>query len=134
MRVAIRLLLEQPRLATCLDSPPGFGDLEQPGVELLGELLELLRQRPDINTAGILEHWRGKPEERHLARLATTPLEIPEAGLDPEFRGAIRRLEEQRAAQRMQQLLSRGQALSGPDKDELKQLLASRHPPSGQAR
>jgi DNA primase len=136
VRVAIRLLLEQPELGASAENPAAFSDLDLPGVDLLVELLELLQRRPHINTAGVMEHWRGRPEERHLAQLAVTPLEVPGEGLQQEFLGAIQRLTEQRAAQRMQQLLSldHGSGLSGPEKQELKQLLASRHPQPGEAR
>ena len=136
VRVAIRLLLEQPELSACVEDPTAFSDLELPGIELLIELLEMLQRHPHLNTASILEHWRGRPEERHLAQLAATPLEIPGDGLQQELRGAIQRLTEQRAAQRMQQLLSmdHGSGLTDTEKQELKQLLAARHPMQGQTR
>jgi DNA primase len=41
-----------------------------PGVALLEELLELLQTQPLASTGAILEHWRGREESRHLARLA----------------------------------------------------------------
>ncbi|MDT8387225.1 MAG: DNA primase [Thiogranum sp.] len=129
VRVAIRLLLEQPKLSACVQDLNAFRDLDMPGVDLLTELVEMLRQHPHLHTAGILEHWRGRPEERHLAQLAVMPLEVSD-GLQQEFEGAIQRLAEQRAAQRMQQLLSldHGAGLTDPEKQELKQLFAARHP------
>ena len=47
----------------------GCKDAEQPGVALLLELLELARDRPDINTAVLEERLRDRPEARHLKTL-----------------------------------------------------------------
>ncbi len=133
VRTAIRLLLEQPELSRWVTSPTGFEDLELPGVGLLNELLEMLWQDPHLSAGRLLEHWRGKPEGQHLARLASLPLVIPETGYETEFRDAIQRLVEQRIIQRTEQLLfkDRREALSESEKRELKQLLATRHPRQG---
>jgi DNA primase len=133
VRIAIRLLLEQPELGGQIQRPCGFEDLELAGVELLVELLELLWQHPHLSLGGILEHWRGKPEEAHLARLATQPLEVPAEGFAEEFLGAIQRLLEQRTRQRTEQLLFQEQehGLTEIEKTELKQLLVAHQPISG---
>ncbi len=133
VRIAIRLLLEQPELSGQIQCPCGFEDLELPGVELLVELLELLKQHPHLSLGGILEYWRGKPEEEHLARLATQPLEVPVEGFAEEFIGATQRLLEQRTRQRTEQLLSRerDKGLTETEKTELKQLLVAHQPISG---
>ncbi len=133
VRITIRLLLEQPELSGRLQRPCGFEDLELAGVELLMELLELLWQHPHLSLGGILEHWRGKPEEEHLARLATQPLEVPMEGFAEEFLGATQRLLEQRTRQRTEQLLFQEQqrGLTETEKTELKQLLVKHRPISG---
>jgi len=133
VRVAIRLLLEQPELCEQVKHPCGFEDLELPGMPLLVELLEILRQRPHLSTGGILEHWRDRPEQQHLAKLATLPLDLPEEGFAEEFCGAVQRLKEQRTRQRTEQLLFKNQqaGLTEPEKTELKQLLVLHHPSTG---
>ncbi len=133
VRVAIRLLLEQPTLAEKLPSPAGFEDLDIPGVPLLAELLEITRRSPNVSTGSLLEHWRGRPEEQHLARLATQPLDIPGEGYEPEFCGAVQRLIEQRNQQKADQLLlkERRSGLSTAEKEELKQILGGLHPNQG---
>ncbi len=130
VRTAIRLLLEQPALGQCLQTPVELTDLQLPGVPLLLELLELTRSRPQLNTGGILEHWRGRAEERHLARLAVTKLDISSEGYEPEFRGAVQRLIEQRNSQKAEYLLQkeRRTGLSESEKDELKQLVTGTRP------
>ncbi|MEA2079168.1 MAG: DNA primase, partial [Pseudomonadota bacterium] len=133
VRVAIRLLLEQPELSERVKRPCGFEDLELPGIPLLVELLEILGQHPHLSTGGILEHWRDKPEQQHLAKLATLPLELPEDGFVEEFCGAVQRLKEQRTRQRTEQLLFKEQesGLMESEKTELKQLLVMHHPSAG---
>jgi DNA primase len=121
VRTAIHLLLEQPGLGRSLPNPAGFEDLELPGVPLLVELLELSRHSPHLNTGGILEHWRDRPEQQHLARLATLKPDISSEGYEPEFRDAVQRLI----------LKERSSGLSAPEKEELKQLVAGTRPQSG---
>ncbi|HFD78978.1 MAG TPA: DNA primase [Gammaproteobacteria bacterium] len=136
VRMAIRLLLERPQLALQIAQPAGFEDLDMPGVTLLHELLETSRAQPHLNTGALLEHWRGKAEEKALAKLAMQPLEVPAEGLDEEFCGAIQRLVEQRDRQRTEQLLHRSHAssLSEDEKAELKQLLEARVPAAANSR
>ena len=133
VRMAIRLLLEQPALGQEVQQPWGFEDLELPGIALLTELLELLARHPHLSTGGLLENWRSRPEEQHLARLAVQPLEVPENGYAAEFSGALQRLVEQRTRQRSEQLLAlnQQQGLTDAEKTELKQLLAAHHPKTG---
>jgi len=133
VRVAIRLLLEQPELSERVNRPCGFEDLQLPGIPLLVELLEILWQHPHLSTGSILEHWRDRPEQQHLAKLATLPLELPEDGLAEEFCGAVQRLKEQRTRQRTEQLLFKDQqtGLTDSEKTELKQLLVIHHPSAG---
>ena len=135
VRSAIRLLLEQPALGRGLQNPAGFEDLELPGVPLLVELLELSRHSPHLSAGGILEHWRGRPEEQHLARLAASKLSIDEAGYEPEFRGAVQRLIEQRNNRKVEHLLlkERRSGLSESEKDELRQLVTGTRPNNGQS-
>jgi DNA primase len=133
VRVAIRLLLEQPELSERVARPCEFKDLDLPGIPLLVELLEILWTHPHLSIGSILEHWRDRPEQQHLAKLATVPLELPSEGIAAEFCGAVERLNEQRTRQRTQQLLVKEQQsrLTGPEKLELKQLLEMRRAARG---
>ena len=136
VRQAITLLLHHPQLAQLPDLPNGWEKLDAPGVPLLVELLEFLRPRPHLKTGAILEHWRDRAEERHLARLAAVPPTVPETGLEQEFPGLLARLQEQQIARRTEELLamSHGRALDDAEKAELKQLLAHGQPNRDEAR
>jgi DNA primase len=74
VRHAIQLLLQQPALAQTVTPPHAFAVLDQPGVPLLIELLDLCRTRPEANTAVILEHFAGREELSSLQKLAVADL------------------------------------------------------------
>nr|MDQ2703387.1 DNA primase [Pseudomonadota bacterium] len=70
VRSAIGLLLQHPALALALEPPYTFTLLRQPGVELLAELMALVRERPDIRTGAILEIFAEREEGAALQKLA----------------------------------------------------------------
>ncbi len=125
IRIAITLLLNNPQLAQKVAQPGHFLALQEPGVNILVELLELLHANPNLHCGGILEHWRDKPDQRHLARLARQPVETPEDGLEAEFLGALMLLEKQLLEQEFQELNRKEQetGLSTEDKHRLLELL-----------
>ena len=125
VRSIISLLLEQPQLAQLEPNPGRFRELEEPGVSLLVELLELIQQQPNINCGAILEHWRDRPEGRHLHKLALSDNAIPSEGYEHEFQDALRHLDKQRVERIYNQLLRKGEtgSLSPQDKQRLTELL-----------
>ncbi|GHA78419.1 DNA primase [Cognatilysobacter bugurensis] len=70
VRSAIELLLQRPSLALDLAVPPRFAALDQPGVPLLVELVELVHERPDIGTGVLIEQFEGRDEYPALQKLA----------------------------------------------------------------
>jgi DNA primase len=81
LRKAIALLLYRPELAQQAmvnDSTPL--DNGEPGTQLLAELIEMLRDRPHLSVATLLERYRGTREGAILERLAAWEPEVPEEG------------------------------------------------------
>ena len=76
VRAAITHLLHRPAFALELQPPYRFATLRQPGIELLSELVLLVRERPDITTGALLEHFEGRDE---LAALQGPLLRSPGA-------------------------------------------------------
>ncbi|HEU0277057.1 MAG TPA: DNA primase [Rhodanobacteraceae bacterium] len=128
VRSAIALLLANPALAAGTEPPYAFAALEQPGVALLIELLELARVRPDINTALVLERFADRPESAALQKLALTDFPGEPEALQAEFAGAMRRLAEHAAQQRRAALIHKQSeaGLDEAEKAELRELLARR--------
>ncbi len=126
VRHAVALLLQNPRLARVAGEPAQLTPLRQPGVSLLVEMLELLQSYPDLNTSSLLEHWRGREEERHLSSLLRQELllDAEQDDLEHEFQGAIRGLHQQLLRQRHQELASKPfAALTSAERLEYQALL-----------
>lgn len=126
LRHAIAMLLQYPELASRVEGPFPFSALRQPGVALLVEMIELLHERPHMNTASLLEHWRDRPESRHLASLLQRESLLDEGrdDLTAEFTSAITELNRQFSIQRRDELLDKFKfgGLSEQEREELQQL------------
>ena len=126
VRNAITLLLQHPRLAALVEDPARLAPLRQPGITLLLELLEVLHQQPNLNSSALLERWRGREEERHLATLMRQELLLnaEQDDLETEFLGALDSLYQQLLRQREQELSSKPlAALSGAERIEYQALM-----------
>jgi DNA primase len=92
-QAAIALLLHQPQIAELADSGE-LSELEGEDIDLLRELLDLLKRRPESNTAMLLGHWYGTAEGELLSRLAGQERLIPTEGIEQEFVDTIKTLAE----------------------------------------
>ena len=126
VRHAISLLLHQPALGQAVQVPGELADDEGPGMDLLRELLEITRARPHLTTGALLEHWRDTDQGRHLHKLATTPLQVPEAGMARELQDALARLTQQHRERELERLLGEAhlRTLTADEKVKLEQLLS----------
>ena len=128
VRSAIALLLAQPGVADQVEKPYRFLSLDKPGVGLLAELLDLVRSRPGINPAMLVEHFAERPEYPALQKLmAAAVVGEPEAQRT-EFMDALQRMDEQAVALRRETLHAkmRSGPLDDAEKAELRELLAAR--------
>ncbi|MCG6943107.1 MAG: DNA primase [Thiohalocapsa sp.] len=103
LRRAIALLLDDPgRAALVADKPADWRELDNPGVRLLAEVLDIARAYPGITSASLVERWRGTEDERTVRRLADARLIelIPEAGRGEELAAIVDRLNKDVAAER----------------------------------
>jgi len=121
LRLAITLLLQHPELAPAVPKTPRFASLDRPGIKLLLELLELLHEKPHLNTAALLEHWRGSDDGRHLTRLANAPSSSDEVDVAAEFHGVLALLDREVSDSRCQELEAKAE-LTDSEKEEYKQL------------
>ena len=124
VRRAIALLVQYPAIAAELPQlPQELTQLQEPGITFLMQLMAQLQQRPGLNTAQLLELWRGSKEGAALARLATIELFDSTLGQEPDIHaelqdtllGFIDRYFEQRIAQL--------QVKEKPSREELNELL-----------
>ena len=95
--------------------------------ELLAEIVALVRERPEISTGALLEHFADRDEAAALQKLAVQTLPGEEAALREEFLDTMAQLEKQVAQQRIDELQERLRSggfamLSVEEKSELLEL------------
>ena len=133
VRRAILLLLNQPSAATTVGELNELALVNRPGIDLLVELIELLRANPHLTSGAVVERYRDHATGRHLSSLMAQPLAL-DAGLEQEFQDCIARLlageEKARGSARLRELAAKGlEALTESEKEELAEL--SRVVPGG---
>jgi DNA primase len=123
VRKAIRLILNDPKLALQAENPDPLALSEVPGADLLAALLEEARKHPNITAAGLVETWREHPESRYLQKLAAHEVHLLEAGAAAtelhELLGLIHR---DALMRRLNDLLGRADTLGEAEKRELQSL------------
>jgi DNA primase len=127
LRLAVALVLQYPGLAqAAAQVPDEWRRLDNPGIPLLGALLDSVATRPDISLGGLLERWRDTPEAPHLARLSNPDLlrHIPPNGAASELCAALDALNAEARRRGRQSLLNRLSPSQWSD-EEKRQLRAS---------
>lgn len=125
MRLAIALLLQDPKLVENIPDIEPLRALEEPGFQLFYELACLCRDHVGLTTGQILEYWRGKESSKHLEILAMWDHLISEQNIEKTFMDNLGYLYNQLIEKRMELLIAkdRNQSLSLDEKKELAQLL-----------
>jgi len=127
VRQAVRLLLHFPGAAPALreSSVAAVAQVEEPGADLLRELLADLRAEPASTTAQVLERWRDRPDGAPLARLAASEALVPDGtAAEAELERALERLTERTWRVKLDRLLEkdRAEGLSSEEKLEIQKL------------
>lgn len=124
VRTAISLLLQCPALAGRADIDK-LARLDLPGVPLLVELVELLKEKPHLNTAAVVESFRGRDTHSHLAQLAGWTLSVPDEGLEREFDEKLALIRDEGLNRRLAALEAkdRGTGLDDEERRVLRELL-----------
>lgn len=90
VRKAITYLLHEPQIAKNWHQMSNKTDvlkkIDLPGMDLLLEVLEILKVSPDLSTSALIERWRETPSAHHLAKLASEQPELDDSeALEVEF-------------------------------------------------
>jgi DNA primase len=130
VRTAIALLLQYPGLARLVVDPAGeLQALEgRPGMALLMDLLRLLKDRLDLKTGSIIEHYRDSEHQQALAKLAAWEHPTLSGDVETEFRGVLEQLRREARWAETERLMSKERlsGLTSAEKAELKRLLAEK--------
>lgn len=130
VRKALTYLMNQPNIAKNWNSEGKNTDIlkniDMPGMDLLLEVLEILKVSPDLTTSALIERWRETPSANHLAKLASEQPELDDnAALEVEFIAVMDTLIKQSVDHRyddLQAKLDHG-ALNDAEMTEYKMLL-----------
>lgn len=128
MRRAIAIVLQYPKTALHAPELEFLRALPLKGNELLIELVQQIRNKPEITTAQLLERWRGQPQAAALNKMASINLEgnelIDISGYTKELNDILASFVEELLQQRYDQLLQKSftQPLSREEKQEMLQL------------
>lgn len=133
IRVLLRLLLLQPKLALLGKQQPAFGPeaLQLPGFLLLQKVLDACIVQSEANAAILLANWADPDEKIWLEQLATWEAPLPEEAYREEFIQAWRQLTAKVMEQQITQLLTKAsqQGLDATEKNLLRDLIATRKKP-----
>jgi DNA primase len=125
IRMMIRLLLDEPVLASqCTAADPRSLIMTAiPGMDMLIELYEFCLNKPQANTAQVLEHFRGHAHSPHLAKLLA--LEHTEQNQQIVFEDSFSKLLDWHLQSRMDELFSKSRVskLTDAEKHELNLLV-----------
>jgi DNA primase len=129
VRQAVRLLLHFPQIAADIPEQrlQRIRALDEPGIDVLSALIDELRMTPARTAAQVLERWRGRPDEPHLAKLAGLEAMVKDAAAaQRELDDALGRLHQESVRRQLDQLLEkdRNMGLSKEEKLELQQLMS----------
>lgn len=131
MRQAVLTIVHHPNAASELtaESHALLAQIDEPGAEILRELVTDLTARPCGSTGALLERWRDRPEQERLARLAATESLIrDDLAARRELQTCIERMIDEARRRRLDALLERERdgGLGQTEREELQRLLMSR--------
>ncbi len=101
VRMAITIILQHPELHAAVDDYDKVATLDRPGIKILVQMLETLRQNPHLNTAALLERSRGSESEAHLQKLAQQVLPLEADALKHELIGIMQQLQHDAIEERL---------------------------------
>jgi DNA primase len=132
VRQAVQNLLHFPAVAARLSAVDreALDAVDEPGIEVLRELLDALQEQPALHTGQLLERWRDQPLGERLARLAAErSLLADDKAAGDEMVTAVRKLVQGTAAAELDALIEKERqgGLDTSERARLRELLSARH-------
>jgi DNA primase len=114
---AIRILLHKPELGKIVDLNNQFKHLDQKGVNVLKEIIQLIHAKDSIKLATIIEHFQDQKLQRYLSQLAMDEGLINKSEMLSEFNDITQRLNIQDLRKELTILIERAKNKSLNDQD-----------------
>jgi DNA primase len=133
VRQAVLRLVSYPAIALQVSDGEriALDGCEEPGIELLRDLIDNLRAQPAQNPAQVIERWSGKPGGDSLEKLLQREQIVADAGAATgELRAALAKLADLVIDRRLEALeaKSRSTRLEAHELQEFQRLMSSRAP------
>jgi len=127
VRQAIGILIQHPELANELEGLPRLDQVKLKGTDLLQHLIDQVHQQPTINSAQLLERWRGQPEYKALLKLTSWQHDVEDEYLQSHFVDSIVQIINKHLELRLEQLAhkSRVEGLTSDERKEYAQLITN---------
>lgn len=126
-RILLALLVQNPELAAMVgDDLQANLDAAHKNGRLIQKVLQILNENPGLTSGGILEHFRGAPEEKLIATLMQWDILLPQDGIRIEFSDALMRFEKQLKQERLDELIKKSKKtqLSSVEREEMRALMS----------
>jgi DNA primase len=133
MRQAVLRLVRYPSIALEISDleRDRLNECEEPGIELLRELLDNLRSQPAQNSAQVIERWTGRPGADSLEKLLQHEHIVADAvAAAGELHAALAKLADRVASRRLEALVakSRNARLEPDELQEFQRLMLLQAP------
>ncbi|WP_150540277.1 DNA primase [Actinobacillus vicugnae] len=126
MRLLIALLLQHPELVKFVPDISALKTLQEPGFELLLQLVDVCQQKVGISMGALLEHWRDQPDYRTLELLANWDHLVTPENIESTFIETLDFLYAKLVEKRIEALIAKDRTvgLDATEKQELVMLIA----------
>ncbi|WGE87515.1 DNA primase [Actinobacillus equuli subsp. haemolyticus] len=126
MRLLVALLLQNPELVKFVPDISALKTLDEPGFELLLELVDVCQQKVGVSMGALLEHWRDKPNYRTLELLANWDHLVTPENIESTFIETLDFLYAKLVEKRIEVLIAKDRTvgLNAEEKQELVMLIA----------
>lgn len=122
MRMAVAALLTRPALALDIQVPEQLRSLDNAGIELLFEIVESIKSKPDTNAARLKEWYQDTVHADAILKLSTHNFpDDSEEAIKQELMGALTKLENEARDKRHDQLVEKfnNKTITETEKQEL---------------
>lgn len=124
---ALAILLHQPSIISQFNDIDDIKNIKVEGIEILLDMVSLIKKQPTISMGAILEHWRDKQHIDLIKNLACREQIISPDILKNELSGIIQLVRQLEQTAAIQELLTKAAAkkLNTEEKQKLQNLIAT---------
>ena len=121
---AIKILLHDPSLAIKLIPNDDLKFIDQKGIDILNEIIDLVHNNQSIKVATVVQHFENEKLRKFLAELAIEEILVSPSELETEFDDIVLSLKNANLKKELNTLLekAKSKALSETDEKRLKEL------------